>query len=414
MIVIYFYWVLVFSVFGLYQHWFVRSRFDEFSSVLKAISVGCLFLFFVIFIDDFFKDAPVVSRMLILFYWSLLVFWVSLGRVIIRGFQLNMLNKGIGLRKTFIVGTGSKAIELKNQIATYKQLGYKFAGFVNPFPDVEPKFEALSTEESLKKIVQDEVTDILIALEPEDKVKLIDVINFYSSSDVEMKIKPDMYEIVSGMVKTSQIYGVYLIAVSPELMPLGSRIIKRTIDIFLSIFLFVVSLPVILISILIIKFTSKGPAFYLQERVGKNGKIFKIIKLRTMYHDPSYSVETFWTEKDDPRITKFGKLLRKSRIDEIPQFINVLKNDMSIVGPRPEQPVLIEKLLQEIPYYSKRLKIKPGITGWSQVKHNYDESLDDVKEKLQYDFYYIENMSLSLDFKIIINTFFVVLSMKGR
>lgn len=133
-----------------------------------------------------------------------------------------------------------------------------------------------------------------------------------------------------------------------------------------------------------------------------------------MYHDPTYSLDTYWTEKNDPRITKIGRFLRKTRIDEIPQFINVIKNDMSIVGPRPEQPKIIKFLLKEIPYYNKRLNIKPGITGWAQVKHHYDESLEDVKTKLQYEFYYIENMSLSLDFKIIINTIFVILSLKGR
>jgi exopolysaccharide biosynthesis polyprenyl glycosylphosphotransferase len=415
MFVVYLYWILIFSVLGLYQHWFVRSRFDEFSSVLKAISLGCIVLFFAIFIDDFLKNATVISRFLIVVYWALLVFWVSLGRVLIRGFQRNLLSKGIGLKNCVIVGSGKKAHDLKSQLDNFKQLGYTFKGFITPFPDRTTDLpEVISMQDSLEYIAQHNATDILIALEPEDKVKLIEILNFYSKVDVEIKIMPDMYEIISGMAKTSQIYGVHLISVTPELMPISSRIIKRIIDVSLSTFLLIITSPILLISGLIIKFTSPGPVFYFQERVGRNGKIFMIFKLRTMYHDPTYSLDTYWTEKNDPRITKIGRFLRKTRIDEIPQFINVIKNDMSIVGPRPEQPKIIKFLLKEIPYYNKRLNIKPGITGWAQVKHHYDESLEDVKTKLQYEFYYIENMSLSLDFKIIINTIFVILSLKGR
>lgn len=237
MFVVYLYWILIFSVLGLYQHWFVRSRFDEFSSVLKAISLGCIVLFFAIFIDDFLKNATVISRFLIVVYWALLVFWVSLGRVLIRGFQRNLLSKGIGLKNCVIVGSGKKAHDLKSQLDNFKQLGYTFKGFITPFPDRTTDLpEVISMQDSLEYIAQHNATDILIALEPEDKVKLIEILNFYSKVDVEIKIMPDMYEIISGMAKTSQIYGVHLISVTPELMPISSRIIKRIIDVSLSTF----------------------------------------------------------------------------------------------------------------------------------------------------------------------------------
>jgi lipopolysaccharide/colanic/teichoic acid biosynthesis glycosyltransferase len=164
---------------------------------------------------------------------------------------------------------------------------------------------------------------------------------------------------------------------------------------------------------LLIKLTSKGPVFYTQERVGRNGRLFNMYKFRSMTKDAEeYGPE--WAGEVDPRITRIGKIIRKLYLDEIPQMFNVLKNEMSIVGPRPERPHFVEMLKNEIPYYYKRLSVKPGITGWAQIKHKYDSSLDDVREKLKYDFFYIENMSLKLDFKIMVNTFLVVLFMKGH
>jgi lipopolysaccharide/colanic/teichoic acid biosynthesis glycosyltransferase len=172
--------------------------------------------------------------------------------------------------------------------------------------------------------------------------------------------------------------------------------------------------PILLITSILIKLTSKGPVFYIQERVGKDGKNFYLFKFRSMIPDAELDSGPAWADLNDPRVTPFGRFLRRTRLDEVPQFINVLKNDMSVVGPRPERPFFVDQLKKEIPYYSKRIRIKPGITGWAQVKHTYDSSLDDVKEKLQYDFYYIENMSLNLDFKIIVNTIIVVFTMKGH
>ncbi len=412
LIVIYIYWLLIFSFTGLYQYWFVRSRFDEFASVVKSVSIGCFILFFLIFIDDTINNAPIISRFLILIYWVLTILMVGGGRIIIRGFQRNLLQKGIGLRNTLIVGEGEKAANLFEMISKYPQLGYKITGFISLSKNSDVKY--LSPIENISDTIkQMQISEVLIALEPGEKEKLVDVIKFCTGNDVHLMIMPDMYEIVSGMARTNQIYGVPLIEVMPEIMPAGSKLFKRIFDILLSLFLLILYSPLLIISMLLIKLTSKGPVFYKQERVGRNEKTFIMYKFRSMVQNAEeYGPE--WAGEQDPRITKVGKILRKMYIDEIPQLVNVLKNEMSIVGPRPERPFFVKKLKSEIPYYYKRLSVKPGITGWAQIKHKYDSSLEDVKEKLQYDFYYIENMSLKLDFKIMINTTIVVLLMKGH
>ena len=229
-----------------------------------------------------------------------------------------------------------------------------------------------------------------------------------------LKIVPDLYEILSGQARTSQIYGMPLIDIMPELMPEWEKKLKRLLDVIASFIILIITLPVIIIAAIAIKLESKGPIFFKQERSGMNGAKFRIIKFRSMYEDAEKHTGPIWSSKDDPRVTRVGKIIRRVRIDELPQMINVLKGEMSLVGPRPERPFFVEKLAQEIPYYKRRLKVRPGITGWAQVKHKYDESVEDVKIKLRYDLFYIENMSLRMDFKIIVRTIFVVLFGQGH
>jgi exopolysaccharide biosynthesis polyprenyl glycosylphosphotransferase len=438
LLVIYFYWLIVFSFAGLYQHWFVRSRFDEFTAVVKAVSIGCFILFFVIFIDDALKDTKAISRFVILIYWALMIGFVGFGRVVIRTVQIGLLDKGIGKRNTIVIGNGQKANDLYNLVEKYPQLGYNILGFVGVnsslshppqrggeessqySPQSERKGKSGKTTHHLGKlsevpkiIDENNVSEVLIALETKEKDKLVEVIRYCQNDRVHMKIMPDTYEIVSGMVKTNQIYGVPLIEVMPEIMPQGAKLFKRILDVSIGVFVLAFFFPLWLLIALMIKLTSKGPVFYTQQRVGRNGKVFTLYKFRSMIENAEeYGPD--WTGERDPRITLIGRLIRRFYIDEVPQMINILRNEMSLVGPRPERPHLVEKLKKEFPYYYKRLGIKPGITGWAQIKHKYDSSVEDVRLKLQYDFYYIENMSLKLDFKIMANTLIVILLMKGH
>lgn len=414
LLVVYLFWLIVFSFAGLYQYWFVRSRFDEFSSVVKIVTLGCFLLFFVIFLDDAVNNAKAISRFLILIYWSLMIVSVGAGRIIIRSIQMTMLEKGIGLRETIIIGNGQRGQELKSWINKFPQLGYKIIGFISTSENEMQSKDVIGSISHLKEIIENNnVSEVLIAFEENEKDKLFDILRSAPPTKVHLKILPDTYEIVSGMAKTNQLYGVPLIEVMPEIMSHGAKLAKRFIDVFVVLFVLLILMPFLLIIALLIKLSSKGPVFYKQSRVGRNGVEFVMYKFRSMYNNAEeYGPE--WAGENDPRITWIGRIIRKVYLDEVPQMINVLNNEMSLVGPRPERRHFVEILKKEFPYYYKRLSIKPGITGWAQIKQKYDSSLDDVREKLKYDFFYIENMSLKLDFKIMINTILVIIFMKGH
>jgi len=413
------YWLVVFFLFGLYRSWYAQSRFDEFVTISKATVFGVLVLFFAIFVDDQGTGSPMQSRFVIFGYWMLVTGFVGTGRFLQHTFQRRLLEAGIGLHNTLIVGWSNKAMQLFDTVQHYPALGYRVVGFVSATTgaDVQnykgvPIFP--SVEQLPTLIDSHEVRDVLIALDSTEHDKLLWVIAACNSHEVSLKIIPDLYDIISGQARTNQIYGFPLIEIMPELMQPWERAVKRAIDIAVAAIVLLAGLPVWLLVALAIRLDSRGPVFYMQERVGKDGKHFRIIKFRSMYRDAETASGPVWANKQDPRITRVGKILRKLRIDEMPQLINVLDGDMSLVGPRPERSYFVEQLSKEIPLYTRRLKVRPGITGWAQVKHKYDENIDDVRKKIEYDLYYIENMSLRMDFKILLNTIVVVLLGKGH
>ncbi len=419
MIVVYFYWVVIFTFVGMYKTWFAASRFEELTTLFKASFFGIFILFFTILYDDIIHGVSQGNRSIILIYWGLFLVNVGIGRVLIRSLQRSLLIKGIGRKNVIMVGYNQKAQSMHDGIIEHRALGIDVVAYVavkdeNIGKEVNGVKVVDSVREITKVVEEYNAKELILALEKYEDDVLLQVLGECEDMDVKIKIIPDLYEVISGQAKTKQIYGFPLIDIMPQLMPEWEKKVKRILDLFVAFLLLVITAPATILTAIAIKIESRGPVFYKQERVGLNGSVFKIYKFRSMVQDAEKKSGPMWSVKNDPRITKVGAFIRKVRLDELPQMINVFKGEMSLVGPRPERPYFVEKLAEEIPLYKRRLKVRPGITGWAQVKHKYDESVEDVKTKLRYDLFYIENISIRNDLNILFRTVFVVLFGKGH
>jgi exopolysaccharide biosynthesis polyprenyl glycosylphosphotransferase len=344
-----------------------------------------------------------------------------INRFVIRTIQRLYAQRGRGLHRTLIVGTGSNAKIAFDDLMRNKILGMEVIGYIQvngKGPDAESGIypeDVIGQLSDIDRIIAEyKVQDVLVAVEANGREDLVAIISKLDNPDVRLKLLPDFYQIVSGLSKTNQIFGMPIIEISPEPMPLWEKAVKRLMDVTISVVVLIVLAPFLLLVALFIRLGSPGPVIFRQERIGRNGKPFVMNKFRTMVEDAERKTGPMWAKKNDPRITKIGYWLRKLRIDELPQLYNVIRGQMSLVGPRPEREHFVEQFKDQIPLYMRRLRVRPGITGWAQVKWKYDASLDDVKEKTKYDLYYVENISLRMDIKIIINTLITMIKGKGQ
>ena len=416
---LYLFWLVLFFFTGLYQSWYTKSRFDELIAVFKSVSFGIFVIFILTFEpEQDLSTGPTLGRMLILSYLGLMVLFVGSGRMLLHTIQRMLLEAGVGQQNTLIIGCNDGARLLAGKIKKYPALGYKVIGFVcvNRKPQSNEADETvLGHIKNLAALVEKyDVEEVILSLGKAPTKKVIDVIAQCEELPVHIKIEPDLYNIVLGQARTNQIYGFPLIEIHPQLMPPWEKKIKRLIDILFSFLGLAIMSPVLLLFAILIKIESPGPVFFKQKRVGQGNRIFTVYKFRSMIQDAERYTGPVWAGKKDPRITRVGRFIRKVRIDEFPQLFNVLNGDMSLVGPRPERPYFVDRLKHEYPYYTRRLQVKPGVTGWAQVKGKYDTSIENVKEKLDYDLYYIDNISLRLDFRIMFYTIYVMLRLKGQ
>ncbi len=409
-----FFWLFIFWVSGYYNKPFLKSRLQEFAQTFLSTLIGCTILFFLLLLNDpviSYKDYYLSFIVLFFIYFSV----VYLFRYMItRKTTERIHNRTIGFN-TIIIGTGEKARQIYEQLQSMK---LSSGNFINGFVSCEEHMEVdgsliLGDMSQLNNIIEvNQIEEVIIALDNNDRNALLPIFNILYYHDVTVRVAPQLYDYLIGGVRMTSIFGAPLVSAMDVRMNEFEKNLKRLFDIIFSCIVIVLVSPFCLILSLLIKLTSDGPVFYMQERVGVHGKLFHILKFRTMVCNAEEAGPQL-ASSDDQRITKIGRILRRFRIDELPQFINVLKGDMSIVGPRPERPYYEAQIAQKVPYYGIVHKVKPGITSWGMVKYGYATDVDKMIERLQYDIIYLENISLLVDLKILIYTVKTVVSGRG-
>lgn len=403
-------YLLLYYAFNLYTPKRVQGRRLEFSNIVISNTVGLLILLAGFFIGlSYSEELKNFSRSMFFYFFLINIVMEELERLLIRAFLRNIRRKGYNQKHILLVGYSKAAEQYIDRIRQNPQWGYQVRGILDDNIARGTMYKGVKVIGSIGNLAyilpENRLDEIAITLGLEEYYKLGRIVTECEKSGVHTKFIPDYGNIIPTRPYTEDLMGLPVINI--RYVPLSNTfnaMVKRMTDIVGSLICIVIFSPIMFVSAVLVKATSKGPLIFKQERVGLHNKPFWMYKFRTMYVQTEEEEKKGWTQKNDPRVTSVGKFLRKTSLDEFPQLFNVLKGDMSLVGPRPERPQYVEKFREEIPRYMIKHQVRPGMTGWAQVNgYRGDTS---IKKRIEHDLYYIENWTLGLDLKILFLTVF--------
>lgn len=406
------YCTFVYYLSGFYLNTIKKTKLSLVTNTLLTTVLISFLVFFLLKLGD-----VVVSYRY--FYFSMLVLFGLLFCItfLFRNFIFSQIHHNYKTKKwtinTLIIGTGSNALKIANELEQNAEQN-TLKGFVSLNQHiVVPQDRVLGSMNQIASIIEkNNIQEAIVILDNADEQQLFTIINSLYKFNIDIRFTPRLYEILTGSAKINRLEISPLVNITSSSMSDWEASIKRFVDIIASVISLILLSPFLIYFMIRIKRDSKGPVFYRQERIGRYGRPFKILKFRTMYVGSETGVPQLSSANDD-RITPVGKILRKYRIDEIPQFWNIIKGDMSLVGPRPERRYYINRIIEEAPYYCLLYKIRPGLTSWGPIKIGYSDSIEKMIERLNYDIIYLDNMSLITDFKILVYTVEIIFKGKG-
>ncbi|MGI4835034.1 MAG: sugar transferase [Janthinobacterium lividum] len=413
------FWTALYALLGEYRDIFRKSRLTEIIRLARVSVLGTVVIFFALLLDDqgvsnyraYYKTFAAYYLLHFGITAVLRIWAVSSVQRLVRGGAISF--------PTLLVGSSQLALATYHELRrTGRHLGLRLVGYAPVgeavdagLADVLP---STGSYQQLPAIIQAErIEQVIIAIEPSEHRRIQEILNLLDGSAVRVSVLPDLYQILLGSVKVNHLFGTPLIEIKHDLLPPWQLVLKRVIDVGGSVLFMLLASPVYAATAVMVKSSSPGPVFYRQQRIGREGVPFEIIKFRSMYvgaeqNGPSLSSD------HDPRVTPWGRFMRKVRLDEFPQFWNVLRGDMSLVGPRPERRFFIEQIVQFAPHYRHLHRVRPGLTSLGQVKYGYAETVPQMVERLKFDILYIENMSLAMDFRVLLYTLKIIVEGRGK